>query len=138
MTELKTQKNRASVSAFLNSIADSHQRSDAKAVLQIMKRISRDKPAMWGSSIVGFGSYHYRSKSGREGDWFVVGFSPRKQALVLYLMGGLESQKELLKKLGKHKTGKGCLYLKRLSDVDLRILESLIRHSVKIVSARSC
>jgi hypothetical protein len=96
-----------------------------------MQAITKEEPKMWGSSIIGFGDYHYKYASGRGGDFFLTGFSPRKQNLALYLMGGLENQKDLLKKLGKHKTGKSCLYIKSLNDIDKKVLKEMIVQSVK-------
>lgn len=133
---LKTQLNDASVAAFLNGITDEGRRKDALAVLDMMKKITRAEPKMWGSSIVGFGARHYEYASGRSGDWFVVGFSPRKAALVLYLMGGLERHSARLKSLGKHKTGKGCLYIQSLEDIDQPTLASLIKDSVANLGTR--
>ncbi len=130
MAELKTKLNDASVEAFLNSVADERKRGDAFTILAMMQEISSEEPRMWGDAIVGFGSYHYKYASGREGDWFVIGFSPRKQNLTLYFMSGLEHQGELLQKLGKHSTGKGCLYIKRLDDVDLPTLKQMIARAV--------
>lgn len=101
-----------------------------------MKRLTRAEPRMWGPSIVGFGDWHYVSESGREGDWFVAGFSPRKQDLTLYLMGGLDRHADHLTRLGKHKRGKGCLYLKRLADVELTVLETMIRDCVKYMKTK--
>ncbi len=131
MAELKTQKNKASVSTFLNAIEDDGQRKDAKTVAKIMKELTGTRPAMWGPNIVGFGSYHYKYASGREGDWFLTGFSPRKGNLTLYIMDGFKARAGLLKKLGKHKTGKSCLYIKRLEDVDVGVLRQLITTSIK-------
>ena len=131
MAELKTQKNKASVTAFLNSVEDEKRRKDSKAVLKLMKEITGKKPEMWGTSIVGFGSYHYKYASGQEGDWFKVGFSPRKTALTLYIMTDLSRYASLMKKLGKYKTGKSCLYIKKLEDVDIDVLRELIEESVK-------
>jgi hypothetical protein len=134
MAELKTQKSDASVDDFLNTTADETKRRDAFVILEMMRQISGSEPKMWGPSIVGFGDRHYRYASGREGDWFVVGFSPRKENLTLYLtFGGLEDI-DLVKKLGKYKTGKGCLYIKRLQDVNLDVLKELISLTVKINS----
>jgi Domain of unknown function (DU1801) len=130
MAELKTKASGASVSRFIASLEDPARREDCQTILEIMKKATGAEPRMWGSSIVGFGKYHYRYESGREGDWFVTGFSPRKQNLTLYLMSGLETHATLLRKLGKHKTGKGCLYINRLSDVDMRTLRELIARSV--------
>jgi hypothetical protein len=111
MAELKTKRTDQSVEAFLGSIADEKKRRDAFVILDIMQKATRAKPKMWGSSIVGFGDYHFKYESGREGDWFVAGFSPRKQSLTLYIVPGFEQYGALLKKLGKHKTGKSCLYV---------------------------
>jgi len=130
MAELKTKQNDASVEKFLDGVADEKKRNDCLTVLEIMKQVTRSEPKMWGTSIVGFGSYCYRYESGRELDWFLTGFSPRKEALTLYFMPGFKGQGELLKKLGKHKTGKGCLYIKRIEDVDLPTLKKLIQQSV--------
>ncbi len=128
MAELKTQKTGSSVAEFLASIPEEGQRKDSKELSKIMTRITGDKPKMWGPSIVGFGDFHYRSPSGREGDWFKVGFSPRKQNLTLYLsLSDVASEYDaLLDRLGKHSTGKSCLYIKRLEDVDQQVLEELI------------
>ena len=130
MAELKTKPTNASVNKFLNDIADPVKREDSKTVAAMMTEITGHKPKMWGPSIVGFGTHHYKYASGQEGDWPVVGFSPRKQNLTLYVMGALDED-ELLKKLGKHTTAKSCLYIKRLSDVHLPTLKKLIRLSVK-------
>lgn len=129
--ELKTQVNEASVDAFLDNVRDEEVRKDCFEILKMMKQITKAEPKMWGSSIVGFGSYHYKGKSGREGDWFLTGFSPRKPNISLYLMAGFDAEKDLLEKLGKHKTSMGCLYIKRLDDIDKKILKELITKSVK-------
>jgi Domain of unknown function (DU1801) len=129
--DVKTKVNDASVLKFLESIPDSTQRADSSAVVQIMRNATGMAPKMWGSSIIGFDSYHYLGKSGREGDWFLVGLSPRKQALTLYVLGGWEREAELLGKLGKHSLGKGCLYIKRLQGVKMPVLKKLIDLSVK-------
>ena len=131
MAELKTRPNDRSVEAFLASVPDERRRKDAQEILELMKEITGEEPRMWGPSIVGFGSYHYRYASGREGDWFRTGFSPRKQSLTLYLMSGFEGHDELLARLGGHRTGKGCLYLKRLEEVDRSVLAELIRKSLQ-------
>jgi len=135
--ELKTKVNKASVEDFLNAIKDDDVRKDCFEILKIMKQVTKEEPKMWGASIVGFGSYHYVGKSGREGDWFLTGFSPRKQNLTLYLMGGFDVEKELLKELGKHKTSVGCLYIKKLDDVDRKVLKKLVAESVKKVKKLS-
>ncbi|GJM29721.1 MAG: hypothetical protein DHS20C17_23560 [Cyclobacteriaceae bacterium] len=132
MSTLKTQPNQANVTEFINAIDDPVKKKDSKEVLKLMKEITGEKAVMWGSSIIGFGSYHYKYASGREGDWFVAGFSPRKQSLTLYIMGG-HKDKELYELLGKHTTGKGCLYIKRLSDIDMDVLKQLITKSVQRV-----
>ncbi|NNE46598.1 MAG: DUF1801 domain-containing protein [Rhodothermales bacterium] len=130
MAELKTKLNDASVTDFLNSVDDVEKRKDCFALVDMMREITGAEPKMWGTAIVGFGTYHYRYASGREGDWMQVGFSPRKQSLTLYIMSGFSRYDELMKKLGKHKTGKSCLYVKRLSDVDPVVLRKLIKESV--------
>jgi hypothetical protein len=131
MAELKTKKTRASVTKFLASIEDEKRRKDSRVVLKMMKEITGETPKMWGPAMIGFGSYHYKYASGREGDWFLTGFSPRKEALTLYIMSGFSQDDALLKKLGKFKTGKACLYIEKLEDVHLPTLEKLIRRSVK-------
>ncbi len=130
MAELKTKKNKASVDKFLQSVIDEKKREDSYKILKMMKQITKAEPEMWGSSIIGFGSYHYKYASGREGDWFLTGFSPRKQSLTLYIMSGFSKYQNLLKKLGKHKTGKGCLYINKIEDVDTKVLKELIKESV--------
>ncbi len=133
---LKTAATKASVSAFLDGIEDEERRKDCKALAKLLRRVTGATPKMWGASIVGYGSYHYRYASGREGDWFLAGFSPRKQDLTVYVMAGLEGRAALLRRLGKHKAGKGCLYLKRLADVDTGVLEELVQSSVDDLRAR--
>ena len=130
MAEVKTKPSARSVERFLNGIGDARTRKDCSALVKIMKRATKAKPTMWGPSIVGFGSYHYKYASGREGDWFLVGFSPRKQNLTLYIMAGFARYEALLRKLGKYKTGKSCLYIKGLDDVDLGVLTELVERSV--------
>ena len=129
--ELKTKVTEASVVKFLNSIEDESQRKDSQAIVQMMRSATGVQPKLWGSSIIGFDTYHYVGKSGREGDWFLTGISPRKQALTLYVFGGWDQNPAILKKLGKHSLGMGCLYIKRLADVQLPILKKLIDDSVK-------
>ncbi|MDT8323468.1 MAG: DUF1801 domain-containing protein [Bacteroidota bacterium] len=131
MAELKTKKNRGDVDAFIAGIENEQRRRDAEIVLKMMKGITRVEPVMWGDSIVGFGSYHYVYESGREGDWFLTGFSPRKQALTLYIMAGFSRYAELMEKLGSYKTGKSCLYVKKMEDVDQKVLRELITESVR-------
>lgn len=130
MAELKTKATKANVSAFLDTIADEDARRDCRTLVRMMQKATKAEPKMWGSAIVGFGDHHYKYDSGREGDWFKTGFSPRKNALTLYGLG-VQSQPALMSKLGKFKTGKGCLYVKKLSDVDLGVLEKLIKKSAK-------
>jgi len=130
MAELKTKKTKASVAAFLDQISDEQRRKDCQRVLKIMKEATGEQPRMWGSSIVGFGAYKYRYASGHEGEWPIIGFSPRKNDLTLYIMPGFADYTELMAKLGKHKTGKSCLYIKKLDDVELPVLKKLITKSV--------
>lgn len=129
--ELKTKLNDASVEDFINAVEDEAIRADCFEVAKMMKQATKAEPKMWGSSIVGFGSYHYKGASGREGDWMLVGFSPRKQNLTLYIMAGFDGYPELLKKLGKFSTGKSCLYIKKLADVDKKVLKELVGESVQ-------
>jgi hypothetical protein len=121
------------VTDFLNSVEDEQKKKDSFEIMKMMKQVTRAEPKMWGTSIVGFGTYHYKGASGREGDWMLIGFSPRKQNLTLYIMPGFERYPELMKKLGKHTTGKSCLYIKRLSDVDMDVLKELMAESVKVM-----
>src|SRR5210317_1474295 len=123
MAEPKTKKNDASVENFLNSVANQTRREDSLSLLGLMRDVTGEEAKMWGSSIVGFGSYHYVYQSGREGDWMLTGFSPRKQNLAIYIMPGFSAYDSLLDKLGKHKTGKSCLYINKLADVDLKVLK---------------
>lgn len=133
MAENQTVRTKASVSGFLAKVQDKQTRADCQALVKIMQEASGEKPAMWGPSIVGFGSYHYKYASGREGDMPLTGFSPRKQNLTLYIMGGFDRYKKMLDDLGKFKTGGACLYIKRLEDVRLPALKRLIRESVKVM-----
>ena len=138
MAEPKTKPTQASVKEFLNQISDEERREDCFAVAKIMEEITGDKPKMWGPSIVGFGTYRYKYASGREGDWPVAAFSPRKKDLTLYIMMGLsDKHPELMEKLGKHSVGKSCLYIKRLSDIHLPTLKKVIKESVKDVQNHS-
>lgn len=130
MAELKTKLNDGDVTAYLNSIDDDQRRKDSFIVLEMMKDLTGEESKMWGDSIVGFGQYHYIYASGREGDWMKIGFSPRKQALTLYLNYGYENKTALLEKLGKHKTGKACLYIKKIEDIDLAVLRELIEETL--------
>ncbi len=122
MAELKTKASDASVSAFLQSVDGEQKRRDARDILALMKEETGKRPRMWGTSIVGFGRYHYKYQSGREGDWLVTGFSPRKQNLAVYIVPGFSRYSTLMNRLGKYKTGKSCLYLRRLGDVDQKVL----------------
>jgi hypothetical protein len=131
VAELKTRPTGQSVEKFLESIDDAQKREDAFAVLALMRELTGQEPRMWGPSIVGFGQHHYRNASGRGVEWFVAGFSPRKQNLTLYIMPGVERFGTLLRKLGKHKTGKSCLYINRLADVDRKVLRDIIRQGLK-------
>jgi hypothetical protein len=133
--ELKTKETAQSVSAFLDRIADKGRREDCLTLVDIMRDVTQEEPKMWGNSIVGFGRYHYKYESGREGDWMVTGFSPRKSDLTLYLMPGFEPFPDLMKRLGKYKTGKSCLYIKKLADVDRDVLEKLITRCVEKMAA---
>ena len=135
MAELKTQKSEASVEEFLNSVEPERKREEAKTICTLMADAAGAKPKMWGSSIIGFGEYTYTYESGRTGDWMFVGFSPRKQNLVLYIMPGFEQYEGLLAKLGKHKTGKACLYINKLADIDMGILKELVVQSVDHMKA---
>lgn len=131
MAELKTQPTDASVEDFLNSIHDEKKRQDSFTILELMREVTQTEPKLWGASLVGFGRYHYRYASGHAGDSFLTGFSPRKQNLTLYIMAGFDQYAELLAKLGKYKTGKACLYIKKIEDVDLEVLKELIERSVE-------
>ena len=131
MAELKTKERQASVEKFLNSVKDDKRREDSFKILKMIKQITKAEPKMWGTSMIGFGNYRYKYASGREGDWFYAGFSPRKQSLTLYVMADINKYKSLLGKLGKHKTGKGCLYINKLDDVDVKVLKQIITTSVK-------
>jgi hypothetical protein len=141
MGEIKTKPTKASVERFLNQVPDEARRDDCFKIAKMMEEITGCKPQMWGPSMVGFDSYHYKYASGQEGDWPIAAFSPRKQDLTLYLLPGFQEQSDLMKQLGKHRTGKSCLYIKSLSDVHMPTLKKLIRDSVKrmrkIVKARS-
>jgi len=138
MAELKTRKNDASVIDFLNAVEHGQRREDALRALEIFREVTGFEPRMWGTSIVGFGSYHYKYASGQEGDWMMTGFSPRKQALTLYIMSGFEGVEGLMKKLGKYRTGKSCLYVKKLSDIDEGVLRELIVRSMEFCKTQHC
>ncbi len=130
MSTIKTLKNDGNVEDFINTAASGTKLDDSLKLLEIFTKITGEKPKMWGTSIVGFGQYHYKSeRSKQEGDWPLIGFSPRKQNLTLYIMPGFSEHQDLLKKLGKHKTSVACLYIKKLSDVDMAVLEKLIKKS---------
>jgi len=135
MAELKTKLNQASVDDFLNAIQDEQVRQDCWAIVDIMREATQAPPQMWGTSIVGFGSYRYKYASGREGDWMLTAFSPRKQNITLYIMVGFEQYDAMLAQLGKHTRGKSCLYIKRLSDVDVPTLRRLVQASVQHMRA---
>jgi hypothetical protein len=136
MAENKTKPTKVSVAAFIAAIPDSTKRADAKTLVKLMESTAGEKPQMWGPSIIGFGSYHYRYDSGREGDMPLIAFSPRKAATVLYGLTGTSDSKALLPKLGKHTTGKGCLYIKSLTDVDQQVLQSMIVKSLAAARVR--
>ncbi|MEK6220737.1 MAG: DUF1801 domain-containing protein [Chloroflexota bacterium] len=137
MSELKTKLNEGDVEVYLNSVEPENKRQDCFNVLNIMKEVTGEEPKMWGDSIVGFGSYHYRGKSGREGDWFLTGFAPRKQALTLYIMSGFDNYETLMKDLGKHTTGKGCLYIKNLKYVNESKLRKLVILSAEFMATQN-
>jgi hypothetical protein len=137
VAELKTQPTNKSVKDFIDGIADDTKRRDCRTIMKIMKKVTKARPKMWGTSIVGYGSYHYKYASGRQGDWFTAGFSPRAQSLTLYIMSGFRGHDALMKKLGKHTTGKSCLYIKRLDEIDLDVLEELIERSVRHIEQSS-
>ena len=136
MTELKTKINDKDVEAFLNSVSDEKKRQDCFVLLDLIRRTTKFEPKMWGDSIVGFGSFHYKSKSGQEGDWYLTGFSPRKQNLTIYIITGFDQHKTLMNKIGKHKSSKGCLYINSVDDIDLKLLGELVGKSVKEVAKR--
>ncbi len=131
MAENKTKATKSSVAGYVKAVKDEGVRQDCERLITIMKRVSKSDPIMWGSAIIGFGSYHYKYESGREGDICSIGFSPRKAALTIYMMGGLHSDEKAFQSLGKYKTGKGCLYIKRMSDVNEAALEKILRNAFK-------
>ena len=135
MAELKTQPNEQNVEDFLNNVENETKRKDSFSILEMMKEETGAEPIMWGDSIIGFGSYQYKYASGRDAEWFLTGFSPRKQNLTLYIMSGFDEYDELLDKLGKHSTGQSCLYIKRLEDVDQDVLRDLVSKSVEHMRA---
>lgn len=130
MAELKTQPNDESVEAFVTAIDDERRRHDCQTILDLMREVTGEEPRLWGENIVGFGDYHYKYASGREGDWFKIGFAPRKRNLTIYLNYGFGEDPELMERLGKHKTGAACLYVNKLQDVDLEVLREVIRRSL--------
>jgi hypothetical protein len=129
MAEIKTQKSDDSVDDFITGIEDDRKREDSKTLLDIMEKVTGEEPSMWGTSIIGFGDQHYKYESGREGEWFKIGFSPRKQNLTLYITDYIPDGDPLLANLGKYTTGKACIYIKRLEEIDLEILEKLVKRS---------
>ena len=133
MYKLKTQPTTSKVGKFLDSVADPLRRSDCQQVAGLMQAITGEDPVMWGSSIIGFGSYHFKYESGHEGDFMITGVSPRKQALTVYIMEGFGRHEGLMAKLGKYKTGKSCLYVKKLQDIDLQVLRRIIESSVEFM-----
>jgi hypothetical protein len=136
MADLKTRENEGDVEAFLASVENEKRRSDCRAVMDLMREVTGEAPRMWGDSIIGFGRYHYVYDSGREGDWLLTGVSPRQQSLSVYIMAGFDRYEVLMAKLGKHKTGKSCLHINKLEDVDLAVLRELVDASVADVRAR--
>jgi hypothetical protein len=136
MAELKTKLNDDSVEDFLNAVENEQQRADSFALLKMMEEISGEPAKMWGANIVGFGTYHYVYASGREGDWMLSGFSPRKSSMSVYLMAGFEQLDDELSGLGKHKVGKGCLYVKKLADIDEKMLRKMIKKSIAIMKKK--
>jgi hypothetical protein len=136
MVELKTKATDASVEAFLEAVEHPTRKADGLELLEIMKDVTQEKPVMWGTSIVGFGTHHYKYASGREVDWFKVGFSPRKRSLTIYLTPGLDDIDDLREELGKHRVGKGCLYINKLLDVDTDVLKKIIKKSIEVLENR--
>ena len=136
MAANKTIANDTSVNAFIDTVEDERKRADSHELIELMRTITGHEPKLWGSSLVGFDSYHYRYASGREGDFFITGFSPRKTALAIYIMPGFDDYAEQLQRLGPHKTGKSCLYVKNLDAIDRDVLEEIIRDSVSAMRER--
>lgn len=130
MATLKTSPNDQSVEAYLDGIDNEQKRIDSKKIVELMQAVSGQPPVMWGDGIVGFGSYHYKYASGREGDWFLTGFAARKQSLTLYIMAGFDQYDRLMEQLGKYKTGKSCLYINKLADIHEDVLKTLIEESI--------
>jgi Domain of unknown function (DU1801) len=135
MAELKT-KPGGDVAAFLASVTDEVKKKDCLELLKLMKQVTKEEPVLWGGSMVGFGTYEYKGKSGRSGTWFITGFSPRKQNLTVYIMPGFSRYDELMKKLGKHTTGVSCLYMNNLNDVDIKVLKELVTLSYKYMKEK--
>ncbi len=133
MTEIKTKPTKIHVDRVINIVENELVQNDCRTLVKIMSDITGEVPRMWGTNIIGFGKYHYVYESGREGDWFIMGFSPRKQNLTLYIMSGFKEYDSLLSKLGKYKLGKSCLYIKKLSDIDIEVLKKILRHSQRII-----
>jgi hypothetical protein len=136
MTEAKTKLTERSVDSFIAAVEDDKVRADCYAIINLMEKVTCEKPRMWGPAIVGFDKYTYKYESGRSGEICMTGFSPRKANITLYVLAGFPAQAELLQKLGKHKSGKGCLYIKKLDDVDINVLESLIRESIRFLKEK--
>lgn len=136
MAELKTKANEGDVTAFLNTVEDEKKRKDCFEVLKLMQDVSGEEPKMWGPAIVGYGKYHYKYESGHEGDFFRTGFSPRKANLTLYIMAGFDRYEKLMQNLGKYKTGKSCLYIKSLADIDRKVLRELIQASLEYMEKK--
>lgn len=130
-SDVKTRPTKVSVAKFIDGLADERRRTECQTLVELMSTVSGEKPVMWGGGIVGFGTYHYKYASGREGDWPRTGFSPRKSSLTVYCMPGFSGQKDLLDKLGKHKTSVSCLYIKKLEDVDLGVLRQIVERSLE-------
>jgi hypothetical protein len=137
MAELKTKKNDAPVEKFIDSVPDQQKRKDAHAIVEMIRQATKMEPKMWGSSIIGFGQYHYKYESGHEGDMCLIGFSPRKSSHSLYLPGGHGAYAQELQKLGKHKTGKGCLYINKLEDVDVTVLKAIFKKAAQFSKEKS-
>lgn len=135
MAEIMTKATKVSVKKFIDTVEDEQKRKDSYVLLNIMKKVTKEVPKMWGPSIIGFGKYEYRYESGHGGEMCITGFSPRKAAFSIYLLAGPNNSPELMKKLGKYKMGKACLYIKRLSDIDIKVLEELIKVSVKYIKS---
>ena len=136
MSDLKTKQTSKSVADFIDAIDNDTKRDDSRILLKLMEEVVGEKPKMWGDTIVGFGTYRYVYESGRKGDWMLAGFSPRKQNLTIYMMGGFQNQEKLLAKIGKAKTSVGCLYVKKLADIDVEVLKEMIQLSVETVKKR--